>query len=1243
MSFPQNRTIEVTSSSFRSRHLGRRDRASRRDRTGLHLERLERRDVPAVLAITVPDTSPSDQTITAGEAFNGQIASFVANDGATDGTRYQAMINWGDGNSSPATAIVLDANGSKFDISADHTYRAPAQTSIVVEVQDFWDGTNASQSANLTVLDQALTPTGSQPSVVGAVQGAPIAAQDLFTFIDGNAMALAIDFNATIHWGDGTSTAAGSIAKDADGVYHVAGGHTYQHPGPIGGYEVTASISDGASTLTLANQVPVAPAPLLLGASTVALADTSANPQGQAIIPAGTVVGSFTQAGLADLASNYMTSASFARFPGSSAATPLVVAVPSVSGGTFVVTTASDTVVTPFLSPGPSPFSVQVADGATGTLALATGQLQVADVAPVATPNQPGITTTQGSVFSGPVATFTLPFGGLLNLAGQYAATIDWGDGSPSTTGLIEPGTTSGSYLVAGSHTYAGIGSKLVNQAAGTEPVIVSIRRVAPSGASMVISNTATIADAPIQLQPDPIDLAVTSSDASGQATVPAGTVVGTFTQAGASRLTTAFAGSTATFPGSAAPTPLAFTFDPSSGVFTARTAASTPISPFLKPGAAGVPVRIVDGVGGASATATATLDVADVAPLAAPAQPTIAAAEGVPFAGPVAAFTLPFGSGTDLADQYAATIDWGDGTAPTAGTIQAGTTPGSYVVVGSHTFAGVGSKLAEQAAGTYPVAVTIDRLGAFGSSAVAANTATVADAPITLATSPVYLPVTASGPSGEASIPSGTVVGTFAEPEGARLSAAYSGSTATFPGAAGPTALTITPLTPGSDVFVASTAVATAIEPYLTPGTSSITVRIIDGVGGATAIASTPLNVSDVAPLASTVQPTASVILGGTFAGPVASFTLPFGSGLDLADQYAATIDWGDGTAPTAGTIQAGTTPGSYVVVGSHAYPGLGTVSPGQAVGTYPVTVSVQRFGSSGAGATLTNAVQVADLPISVSGVLAATSDGGVSNTDAVTNVKTPEFSGTSEPNSIVTVYAVPVGSTIVVPVGQGMTNAAGVWDIRTIPFLDGSYAIDAVAVDALGVASAFGQVLPNAHQGFLTIETSPPVVTSTRFNRQTGQLTINYGSPEGALDLASLVRPNAYKVLAPGVSSTPIAFGVPALIAADPAGRSATVRITLNHRGAFPSNSVDLSIVGSAINDAAGNELGAANLVVTSGQVQLASTSVATIESTSATGSSPTSKSRQRVATTTHVAKAHPTTSRTVRASIATDRPHG
>jgi hypothetical protein len=89
----------------------------------------------------------------------------------------------------------------------------------------------------------------------------------------------------------------------------------------------------------------------------------------------------------------------------------------------------------------------------------------------------------------------------------------------------------------------------------------------------------------------------------------------------------------------------------------------------------------------------------------------------GVQFSGTVAKFTDANPDGK--VSQYTASINWGDGSSASAGTIKAAE-GGGFLVSGSHTYAAVG---------TYPVTVTIKDVG--GSEAVASGSAKITGPPV--------------------------------------------------------------------------------------------------------------------------------------------------------------------------------------------------------------------------------------------------------------------------------------------------------------------------------------------------------------------------------------------------------------------------------------------------------------------------------------------------------------------------------
>ncbi len=92
------------------------------------------------------------------------------------------------------------------------------------------------------------------------------------------------------------------------------------------------------------------------------------------------------------------------------------------------------------------------------------------------------VNATAGAPFSGSVATIT--DGDATATASDYAATIDWGDGS-SSNGTVSAGSPSGQFTVSGSHTWS---------AAGTYPVHVAITKV--NGRSTAADTTANVSAA---------------------------------------------------------------------------------------------------------------------------------------------------------------------------------------------------------------------------------------------------------------------------------------------------------------------------------------------------------------------------------------------------------------------------------------------------------------------------------------------------------------------------------------------------------------------------------------------------------------------------------------------------------------------------------------------------------------------------------------------------------------------------
>ena len=373
----------------------------------------------------------------------------------------------------------------------------------------------------------------------------------------------------------------------------------------------------------------------------------------------------------------------------------------------------------------------------------------------------------------------------------------------------------------------------------------------------------------------------------------------------------------------------------------------------------------------------------------------------------------------------------------------------------------------------------------------------------------------------------------------------------------------------------------------YAEEGTFAITIVVTDD-GGSETVISSSAKIGDAALAASATQPTVSTheatvfpipqFGAPVFRGDVASF-VDANAGAPIAD-FTATIDWGDGTPISAGTILAGppgSPAGTFVVDGAHTYADAG-VNGG--VGTYPIQVFVQDVG--GSRLTIANTANVADEAIVVTGKLNPASDSGVSNSDDVTNVRQPDFFGSSEPFSHVTLFATPIGGGTPIQIGQVQAGGDGSWNITSnVPLTDGHYDITASAVDQFGVTTTVAPVTITAD---LLIDTTAPRITGMFFNRLNGQIdfSITDASPASGVNLSTLLDSANYnftkvhpqkaypgKYLVTNISAVP-----------GSAANTYDVVVTINSgkpiRGGFYLFTIKgTSIAAAGVQDIAGNEL--------------------------------------------------------------------
>jgi hypothetical protein len=188
------------------------------------------------LAISQAPITASGATFSAieGKPFDGTVATFTAGDPLATAADFSASISWGDGGSSAGT---VSASGAGFAVSAGHTYAEEGTYQVNVSVAEIADVSNSAVAHSVASVGDG--PITASP----ACEATSLRSYDgrAATFSDAaGTYGSAADFSATIHWGDGTST-AGTISALSGGAYAVGGVHNYA---TVGRFTIATSITD---------------------------------------------------------------------------------------------------------------------------------------------------------------------------------------------------------------------------------------------------------------------------------------------------------------------------------------------------------------------------------------------------------------------------------------------------------------------------------------------------------------------------------------------------------------------------------------------------------------------------------------------------------------------------------------------------------------------------------------------------------------------------------------------------------------------------------------------------------------------------------------------------------------------------------------------------------------------------------------------------------------------------------------
>jgi hypothetical protein len=219
-------------------------------------------------------------------------------------------------------------------------------------------------------------------------------------------------------------------------------------------------------------------------------------------------------------------------------------------------------------------------------------------------------------------------------------------------------------------------------------------------------------------------------------------------------------------------------------------------------------------------------------------------------------------------------------------------------------------------------------------------------------------------------------------------------------------------------------------------------------------------------------------------------------------------------------------------------------------------------------------------------------TSVTGTSATGTVTNNPTPSFTGTTIPNSIVYLYAIPAsvqaglltgspanvglaavaaraGAAGLTVVGQTTSDANGTYVVTSGPLDDGTYRyfVEAFRPDGLSTGVVYA--------GTLTIDTAAPRITNVELLARAGQIAVTFQDVGSGMNLASLANPANYSFsrefyVNPKLNVITSAQVLPTALPTDP------VTVILHESAPrIRHGSYLFQVIGGGIKDVAGNSL--------------------------------------------------------------------
>jgi hypothetical protein len=844
---------------------------------------------------------------------------------------FVAVIIWGDATTSTGT-VVSDGAGNYHVDSPSHIYAEEGTYQVTVTVKHDALGVVSSNVQNIVVSDQQIsTPTVT--ALTGVNEGAAIAAgTTLATFNDpaGIGAETASDFTATINWGDGTGNLTGTVVQDAGGNYHVTGAaHAYAEEGT---YTLTVTVGhdklgalSGTATVTATDPQITTPVAANLPAT---------GQEGAALAPIPGIA-AFTDPGGVGVETPAGDFTATINWGDSTTSTGTVV---SLGGGKYRLDAPGHT----YAEEGGYTVTVTVKHDLLAVLSSNTQSIPVSAqqiTTPAATaPNGvlEGAATTAGFT----IATFNDPAGvGVETAAGDFTATINWGDGGPTSTGTVVSDGAGNYHVTAPAHTYAEEGSFTIS---------VTVQHDAL--AAVTGTATVSVADQQITGLADP---GAPATAVEGAALAPI-TSIAVFTDPAGVGVETAAGDFTATINwGDGTAVSSGTVVSDGGGNYHVNAPGHT----YAEEGSYTLTITVKhDALSAISVNSTVAVSDPSVTLAVVPA---LTAVEQKTTGQVVAAtFTDPGTPAGEGSTEYSATINWGDSTNPSSGTII--NNGGTFTVFGSHTYA---EESGPEHAGSQPyqISVTVGH-GTAAPVTLISTTATVSD-PAAVATSGAAFNAVEGATSGPQTL------ATFTDPAGLEPTTDYSATVNWGDGQTDNGASIVAVNSTTFAVVEAHTYAEESSAPDNHNGAANGKFTVVvtvhhESAPDAVAVTTTA-TVSDPSVTATGGFTVTAVEGAGSTAQTLATFTDP--GGAEATTDYSATVNWGDGTPADNSASIVHVSGNTFAVVGSHTFK---EESAANHAGSNPYTISVTvHHEATPDAATVTSTATVSDPSVAATG----------------------------------------------------------------------------------------------------------------------------------------------------------------------------------------------------------------------------------------------------------------------------------